>query len=57
MKKARVALRSIVKCKRVKRNEEQDEDKDEEKQNGVKAPSYSSKLLNCTRCEEVIETK
>ena len=40
-----------------KRNEEQDEDKDEEKQNEVKAPSYSSRLLNCTRCEEVIETK
>ena len=58
IKKANVALRNVVKWKRIrKEKDEEGEGEDEQEDEQSNVPQYASRMLKCTTCQETQETR
>ena len=57
VKKAKLAVRSIVEWKRIRKKEDEEEEEQAHNEKINEQPSYSSRLLMCMRCTTKIETK
>ena len=54
---AKLATRTIVKWKRHRKKEEEDAEEEEDREDSNQMPTYTSRILRCTRCEAPQETR